>query len=255
MTSGFTAPEKDLVLYMDLMGFKNVIKSADGFKKRAILDLLKDLKRHTGNAQFEQKQKGERSWSIKQLPAVTAFSDNIVFSFPSYAISDWATFLGAVSYLASVAGRVTEKALEIGCLMRGGMVLDQLWHQDGIVFGPGLVEAYILESTCAHFPRIVTSEDISEKVGPFFLIEQDHDGLHVLDYISHSFIGWPTPISNKISRWETLISQQISSFNESTPLRVRQNWKWFENSVASKAKVARDRLATITQEPSSASIE
>jgi hypothetical protein len=42
-----------------------------------------------------------------------------------------------------------------GILVRGGVARGPLYHKEGVVFGPALLDAYALESTIAKFPRIL----------------------------------------------------------------------------------------------------
>ncbi|PDZ55088.1 hypothetical protein CON15_23105 [Bacillus cereus] len=46
-----------------------------------------------------------------------------------------------------------------GILMRGGLAVGLLCHNDNIVYGPAMVEAYELESKLAIYPRVVVKEN------------------------------------------------------------------------------------------------
>src|SRR5262249_8589289 len=47
-----------------------------------------------------------------------------------------------------------------GLLIRGGIAKGPLYHDDSIVFGPALIEAYQLETGVAKFPRVILSRDV-----------------------------------------------------------------------------------------------
>jgi len=85
----------------------------------------------------------------------TAFSDSIVVSedvldgFGTYRIGGYAAYL-ALELLAR------------GFLVRGGASVGSLYHRDGTVFGPALIEAHQLESKVAQFPRLAVSAAFRE---------------------------------------------------------------------------------------------
>jgi hypothetical protein len=90
------------------------------------------------------------SYRIRITPEVTAFSDNIVVSYPSLGDepsvpsevpphlrieAHWAKFMcqDAIRILSGVA----EMGLRIGVLIRGGFSFGQLYHDNGVVvFAP-----------------------------------------------------------------------------------------------------------------------
>ncbi len=75
-----------------------------------------------------------------------------------------------------------------GILIRGGITIGNLVHnEDGIVFGQGLIDAYMLESKAAKFPRIILSNKLIGQLNypllskreryPYHLyVERFHDG-------------------------------------------------------------------------------
>jgi hypothetical protein len=81
-----------------------------------------------------------------------AFSDNVVRSSPA----NWA---GAVSVTFSMV-TLALRLLAQGVFVRGGVALGQLCHDDSMVFGPALIEAYRIQQELARYPRIVLSPDV-----------------------------------------------------------------------------------------------
>lgn len=86
------------------------------------------------------------------------------------------------------------------CFIRGGLAVEDIYIDDGMVFGPAMIKAYALESEFAVYPRIV----VDPAVFPLFekepllkhhdtdteweflqkVIRRDSDGLYFVDYIS-----------------------------------------------------------------------
>lgn len=93
-------------------------------------------------------------------PRMTAFSDCYVFSFPFGVFDPLANEnpRWPIDELASRIGFIFHNAFQIGCLVRGGITIGHLAHDNQIVLGPGLIEAYHLESKIAKWPRVILSE-------------------------------------------------------------------------------------------------
>lgn len=54
--------------------------------------------------------------------------------------------------------------LQLGMLVRGGVACGPLIHEDRVIFGPGLVSAYQLESKVAKVARIILDGSLSDYV-------------------------------------------------------------------------------------------
>ena len=91
-----------------------------------------------------------------------------------------------------------------GVLIRGGMFIGEMLVADeGIVFGPGLVKAYDLESKYAVYLRIVIDRDLINDaeqqgyIGPLRdWVRRGEDGAYYLDYLfGSSVMGFVVPDS------------------------------------------------------------
>jgi hypothetical protein len=112
---------------------------------------------------------------------VSTFSDNIV-------ISAEATETTITSILRGVAV-IQLLALSGGHLVRGGVAVGELIHDDEVVFGPALNRAYYLESEVADCPRIVVDRAVVEvsKLEKDFYAEED--GVTFLDPVKPSIVA------------------------------------------------------------------
>jgi hypothetical protein len=88
------------------------------------------------------------------------FTDNIVLAVPIES-TDAETEFGLASI--NVAEFQLKLALD-GWFVRGGISLGWLYFDDDIVFGPGLVDAYELESQSAVDPRVILSDNVRKLV-------------------------------------------------------------------------------------------
>lgn len=76
--------------------------------------------------------------------------------------------------------------------MRGGISSGWCYHEDSIVFGQAMIDAYELESQVAHVPRIVFSDEVAELLSEF---DREHhvgryaDGVSYLLPFRHHWSG------------------------------------------------------------------
>jgi hypothetical protein len=190
------------------------------------------------------------SYLISITPEVTAFSDNVVVSYPTFddktsvtgkipthtgIESLWAKFMcqDAIRILSGVA----EMGLRIGVLIRGGFSFGQLYHESGVVFGEAMVDAHRLEQ-CADYPRILVSDRVIKRLAGIpvedrtFLL-QDADGKYHLNYfaemIHHSTDG-PLEDGNA-KRWKCAHLSTIDAAIEAASTGdadIAEKWRWFK---------------------------
>jgi hypothetical protein len=127
--------------------------------------------------------------------------------------------LGCFFHEVMDLGYIQVNLVNRGILVRGGLTLGYLCHKKGLVFGPGLAEAYHMESKLAQFPRILVSDTAIQalKEAPVLrgegnsfreemsylkkFLRKDEDGAWFLDYLA-------------ISRSERDTDQQYAQFLE-----------------------------------------
>lgn len=138
MTNSLTVYENRAVLFLDILGFSQLVKEG---KEQKLLTALQHLQ---GRA-LQAHGLGHLNF--------TSFSDCVVVSTP---VGDGSGILKIVYYAQFLALDLLSR----GLLTRGAVVVGPLFHNRGIVLGPALIEAYALESKKALYPRILVSSGI-----------------------------------------------------------------------------------------------
>jgi hypothetical protein len=133
-----------LLAFVDILGWSNDVQD-----ETQLADLVGAVFRIRG----EQGLHDFFFRGLDQLPGepevqTTQFSDCFVIS------CDAASASGRVRLLDQLSNTYVS-LLEAGRLCRGALVVGRAVHRDNIVIGPALVDAYLLESKHATFPRIV----------------------------------------------------------------------------------------------------
>ncbi|QTV06741.1 hypothetical protein [Faecalibacter bovis] len=155
--------EKRLCCFIDILGFKAHIDESknNDSKIDSIANILK-LNREIVNEDGLISKK------------ITHFSDSIVISYKYDETDNIFFFLEDLKFLS------IELAAK-GYLVRGGVTVDDLIHEDNMIFGPAMVEAYELESKKAFYPRIIISKLFIETVSE---IKDQHRQKDTLNYFN-----------------------------------------------------------------------
>src|SRR3990167_2294781 len=148
--------ENCIIAYIDLLGFKEAV--ADEEKMESILDLLTQFIKQNGDHTPEWGYDTKTNEPIIQSISSSAFSDHIVISFLVIEDSyEDIRLLMVMQKLQNHIGDIAMTALSKGFLIRGAVTIGKLYHQNNMVFGKALVDAYNLESQTAIYPRILIS--------------------------------------------------------------------------------------------------
>ncbi|SET60480.1 hypothetical protein SAMN05216412_1102 [Nitrosospira multiformis] len=183
--------ENRVVAYIDIIGFKSLLDQTvkdnqdDIEKIKQIIrayDLIKEI--------LEEDAELNKLLANKSSRQVTIFSDLIVISFK-------ANEPGEVFYTLLQIKHIIMGLLNLGLLCRGAVTKGKLIHKNEYIFGPALVEAYMLETKAALYPRVILERKIveigakhrspghilsEERKYVESLLEMDSDGMYYVDY-------------------------------------------------------------------------
>lgn len=130
--------------FVDILGFRDLIgQLRDGEMKASRLRSL-----------------------LTEVHAPHRFLPGANCDFRAQSISDAVALSTTVSsdglmHLFEVLTELTESLLLNGYFVRGAVVRGKLYHDDKMVFGDGLVEAYRIEQEVAKYPRIVIPRQVT----------------------------------------------------------------------------------------------
>jgi hypothetical protein len=190
------------IAFVDILGFSSIVErmSREDRLFTAVRDALKRLDSQARGVQLYRRERREKRHATVhkgKVPLVgetnlqmTAFSDCYVLS----AVSPAWHVLAAVQALGS-------SFLAEGILTRGAVVHGKAYHNGRVLFGPGIVEAYTLESEVAKYPRILVTESVREEVLGYHeglwkgrLLKRDVDGCWFVNLLVPSASSW-APLS------------------------------------------------------------
>jgi hypothetical protein len=148
--------ERRVVIFYDVLGWRSRIAEV-GNRVAELGKLRRLILRHT------------RSLPIRPIHELkfSTFSDNIVIT--QKASEETPRLIMQIAFLQVAA------AME-GFLLRGGMTVGEIIHDDECVFGPGLNRAYELETKVAVYPRFVLDPNVLSEfgfIGDLAVVEND----------------------------------------------------------------------------------
>jgi len=165
--------ENRVVCFIDIMGFSELVSSTvdksgndnqDNLKR--VLRALKRIEEMVNGIHLDPDNSKE----------ITQFSDSIIISFLYKEESEVFHTLLSLRYL--LIDLISE-----GILLRGGITSGKIIHTKNIVFGPAVIDAYIMESKAANYPRIIVDDSIFE------IAARSKRDLHTiedeLEYVGH----------------------------------------------------------------------
>lgn len=132
--------EYSIVGFLDILGFSAMVKSDTNGTTPKFLHIFKDV--------FEELE----SIASSSSPTVKMFSDSIIIE----AELSSNNLLSVID----VSAQLQRLFLKRGILLRGGVAHGKHYSKKNIMFSEALINAYLIESKMARFPRIVIEENL-----------------------------------------------------------------------------------------------
>ena len=175
--------KKCIVVFLDILGFKKIVET------EKLAPFFSDLFSAINNLT----QLGLKNMHLTDLKTAV-LSDSFIASVPfkRASFNKILRFIFVVQYML----------LQEGIVARGAITIGNLYHENNIVFGPALVNAYLLQEHNAIFPRtIIDEETLKICLGTtasavdckttYNKFKKDSDGFWFYDFIGHVI----TPVS------------------------------------------------------------
>ena len=226
--------ERRIVCFIDILGFSNLVKDTEnnGFRGHSnllnvceALNKLDDLRLTLSE---KLKTKDVRT---------TQFSDSIVISFP------WnEEYNSIVAAIFLIKNYQVFLIMQHGVLLRGGITIGDIIHNEKMIVGPAMIDAYTLESKCAINPRII----VDSQVVPLFekafdrcrknkhidthLVNKDEDNRYYIDYFNFSErdrTGSSFYYNDYLHQLKSLVAEN----KDNEDARIREKYLWMNNKI------------------------
>lgn len=242
--------ELSYVAFLDILGFKNMVMN----NSEKVLLTLRQIRGFCNQFYgYDRKNRGTDKDPMKGIPLVTMFSDSVMITAPTclWFLHEFVDLISHLQYFL----------LTQGVLLRGGIDVGKVFHDNNYLFGKGLVGAYLIECNISKYPRIVISnraikfsqnsidascdyyiddaikynddsETIFENIEAYFThdifeyVTIDKHGIYYLEYLIRGYSE--TDDEDKESHFKC-ISQTISEGLKTNVESVREKYVWLDN--------------------------
>ena len=235
----FTVKDEDvkyewsIVTFIDIIGFKALVESNEAADIHEMLGRLRRFQK------LEERIVGKERSNLK----FTYLSDTIVRSIELKRVAKENYRTGVIFHELIEVLHMQLDAIISGFLLRGGITIGEVFVGESMIFGPGLIRAYELESKYAVYPRIVIdpvvlqgAEQISwlrashhnvERELKFLrkLVTDRGDGIQFIDYLnSESEFGEPEEYLLFLKNHRDLIVNNAEKFRQIEKISAKYLW-------------------------------
>ncbi len=238
--------ERRIVCFIDILGFSNAVKGTVNSGIRGKFDLMNIC----GALNMLDDFRLTLSEKMKAKDVrTTQFSDSVVISFPWIEESNSivTAFLWIKYYQVFLIK-------EYGVLLRGGITIGDVIHNEKMIVGPALIDAYTLESKKALNPRIIIDSQVVYMFEKAFsrcrqniknvdtaLVNIDDDNMFYIDYFNFSERD-RTGVFLYLNDYLRQLKMLVAENKDSSDVRIREKYLWMKNKMMASNLIRRINL-------------
>jgi len=223
--------KKCYIAFLDILGFKDKI---DNKTCKEILDIFNDIKNPLKKTYINEDGILREIFSAKQVN-FKCMSDSICMYIDATAPDALLCLISACSIFQAKLLKRDDPVL-----VRGAIVLGDIFAKEDITFGTGMTKAYQLEENSAKYPRIIMTKETvlqgAKNASTKILIERlweyvecDFDDYYVTLPLDTLLLLHPTDEGN--DRCDKLMNHICEVLNSSTNSSVREKYIYLKNKL------------------------
>lgn len=240
--------EDRIVVFVDILGFKDIITTTTSKNSKyaqsqidliiKAFDIISDV--WGADETYEKHPDLKAAYEENKVKSkkITTFSDSIVISFLQNEPSEIFYTLLELQWLIM-------KLVNQGILCRGALSYGKMIHNDKFLFGPALVDAYLIETKAALYPRIIVSQELIKMAGKYpsrnhdsemeikhvlELLKEDTDGMFYIDYFLAAQSELDDP-ENDFPQYINNLSDVIRKGVRSIRPDVKIKYMWMRDKI------------------------
>ena len=222
-----------IITFVDILGFKSLVNTC------SFEDISAKLKTVLHFSGFDETEDGEGF-----EPRIIQFSDSIIRIRPLDSNTNSKFPYGLAFFELLDLVHMQGELVNHGICLRGGVAIGDVHFEGNMIFGPGFVRAYELESIYAKYPRVVVDPKIIEAISADKRLVSSHnswedevesirknlrredDGVYSIDYL-RSFLGEIDDPENQpvfLEHHKKLILSNSKALGELNPVSAKYLW-------------------------------
>lgn len=184
--------EKKILAFLDILGFKNHVKSATTNKK--LNKTVTALKNAIENAIEKNLNNSLGGDKLPEIFKYKIFSDSIVVSADCINVDGNLDHAYIFNFLTTLI-YIQSEIIHYGFFLRGAVTIDNHYEDDKVVFSPALTKAYELEKDNAVYPRIILDKKLVDEIFNIYddadyeawddTVKLDADKQYFIDYLTY----------------------------------------------------------------------
>lgn len=229
---GVPRTKNSVVVFGDILGFSNDMRKA--YDEGRAEELLIRLRSALNESYSLLKYESTITHDFPRAYATKTFTDNLVIGFP--IVRDGESEMGNAFFHL---GSMQLSMVQSGFFIRGGIAIGELYIDDDIVFGNGLIEAYRAESQLARDPRIILTESANEyltnhlsyyaqtELSPQYReLLMDVDGQIFLNYLESILIAEDEagPFYEELLKHKAIVEAKLDEFTNNPIIWSKYAW-------------------------------
>ncbi len=229
------AYSEHLLLFIDILGYSELMLSNNEVKKNNILELQNNALISDKAGHYKKVTHSHEKSTIYTKPLTALLSDTVIYSFPLQDLEncgDQIAFVNAYRYCVKRIRDIHSLLLTKGMLMRGALVIGKTVNHEGLAYGEALAKANELQkgkNPFVYFDSDVISFMKSRLFGDNihdFLREDGQNSEYYFDYMDSIMYG---SLGDKRQELFKLINSHIEQINinlEATAKNESAHKKW-----------------------------
>lgn len=197
--------KENFVAFLDILGFKNIINKSEFTKVKCIFNSIIASNKDVQNLSRTEENEGDvkRKIELKNYnealssARIYVMSDSIVIAVPCELKESLAAIISICYLIQLQLYKLDTPILLRGAIARGPFYMGNFTadsnSENTLVFGKGLVDAYLAQENYAVYPRVIVAKDImigyNTSIDSDFLLPVDEeDGYSYLDTLTKFLI-------------------------------------------------------------------
>lgn len=227
------AYRKCIIAFLDILGFKSMINTKAFEEIREIFETVipeNDFCLALGRAAYDTDEELIRYNEVLKQTKKHIMSDSIIIAAPS-------GYPEALAVVIDICDVIQEQLYDLDepVFLRGAIAEGDFYLDEQLIFGKGLVEAYIAQENYAVYPRIIISDAVVEgkcvSVEGQDCLPRDEDGYFYLDTLERYFHCNTLKELNNNENYKRIKSCIDRNLNGYAEQRVRAKYLWLRKEL------------------------